>query len=340
VRVLITGGTGFVGRATVRALLDAGHDVRVLARDERRARESLGTAPVEVRAGDPSDSAAVAAALEGRDALIQAAAAYKYDATAESESAANVALATSTLGSALRAGVRAVDVSSQVVFALGLDRIGPTTPMVRPTDPGWRDPYLRSKVLAEEAGQAIENQGLDRVTVHPSLAIGPDDPGPGTSGELLKRVIAGGSLPDFRIALVDVRDVAAVIVAALGAPRGAHFLVTEGVYTYRALAARVDALTERDPRRTFLAPRLMRAVARLNDLAGGHLVDLVPAGSMDYLLGNAQLVDTSRTTTELGIAFRPIDDTLSDAIRWWAEHGVIDAKLAGALATGAPAVVR
>ena len=333
-RVLITGGTGFVGRATVRALVEAGHDVRVLARDEGRAREAFGTDRVEVRGGDPSDTAAVAAALEGRDALVQAAAAYRYDRAAEAESAANAALAASTLGAARRAGVRVVDVSSQVVFALGLDTIDPTTPMVRPTDPGWRDPYLRSKVLAEEAARSLENDGLDRVTVHPALVIGPDDPGPGTSGQLLVRVMKGTALPDFRIALVDVRDVASTIVAALGAPRGAHFLVTEGVYRYRDLAARIDALTGRHLRRTFLPPRVMRGVARLNDLAGGRLVDLVPAGSLDYLLGNARVVDTSRTTGELGIAFRPIDETLTDMIRWWLDHRVIEPKLAGRLATG------
>ena len=132
---------------------------------------------------------------------------------------------------------------------------------------------------------------------------------------------------------------AAAIAAALTAPRGARYLLTRGPHTYRDLAARVDALTGRRVRRTFMPPRLLRAFARLNDLSGGHLVDLVPSGSLDYMLGNALVVDTSRATTELGIAFRPIDETLADTIRWWAAHGVVDAKLAGALAPGAAAAV-
>ena len=249
-RVLITGGTGFVGRATVRALLEAGHEVRVLARDEGRARAAFGAQAVEIRAGDPSDTAAVEAALGGRDALIQAAAAYRYDQAAEAESAANEALAASTLGAALRTGVRVVDVSSQVVFRLGLDTVDPSTPLVRPGEPGWSDPYLRSKVLAEEAALRLEADGLDRVTVHPSLVIGPDDPGPGTSGQLLVRVLQGTSLPDFRIALVDVRDVASRSWRRWG-PRGSHYLVTQGVHTYRDLAARIDGLTGRHLRRFF-----------------------------------------------------------------------------------------
>jgi nucleoside-diphosphate-sugar epimerase len=342
VRVLITGGAGFVGRATVRALLEADHEVRVLARDEGRAREAFAPEAsdcgrVDVRGGDPSDTAAVEAALEGRDALIQAAATYRYDRAAEAESAANEALAASTLGAALRTGVRVVDVSSQVVFALGLDTVDPTTPLVKPGEPGWSDPYLRSKVLAEQAARTLEGAGLDRITVHPSLVIGRDDPGPGTSGQLLVRVLRGTSLPDFRVALVDVRDVASTIVAALGAPRGSHYLVTQGVHRYRDLAARIDGLTGRHLRRFFLPPWAMRFVARANDLAGGRLVDLVPSGSLDYLLGNARVVDTSRTTGELGIAFRPIDETLGDMIRWWVDHKVIEPKLAGRLAAGPPA---
>jgi dihydroflavonol-4-reductase len=333
VRVLITGGTGFVGRATVRALLAAGHEVRVFARDESRARDVLDGLKVEIAVGDLGAIADVADALRNRDALIHAGAAYRYDKAAESLSKANVGLSESALGAALRAGLRVVDVSSQVVFKLGLDMVDPTTPLVRPGEPGWRDPYLRSKVLAEEAARALDAEGLDRVTVHPSLIVGPDDPGPGTSGGLLVRVISGGSLPDFRIALVDVRDVAATIVAALGAPRGAHYLVTGSVVTYRQLAKQIDALTGRRVRRIFVPPRFMRVTARLNDLAGGHLLDLIPAGSLDYLLSNAKVVDTSRTTGELGIAFRPLEETLGDAIRWWAEHRVIEAKLAGALAS-------
>ena len=113
--------------------------------------------------------------------------------------------------------------------------------------------------------------------------------------------------------------------------------MTGSVITYRALAARIDALTGRRVRRMYAPPRIMRATARLNDLAGGRLLDLVPAGSLDYVLGNARVVDTSRTTGELGIAFRPIDETLDDTIRWWAEHGVIEAEAGRRAGPGAPA---
>ena len=70
----------------------------------------------------------------------------------------------------------------------------------------------------------------------------------------------------------------------------------------------------------------------MNDLFGGRLSPLPASDSIDWLLDNAAEVDTSRTRADLGLEFRPIRETLADAIRWWAEHDMIDRELAGTLA--------
>src|SRR5688572_28382870 len=78
-RILVTGGTGFVGSHAVAALLRAGHDVRLLVRDPRRieaALAPLGAGPVEHRVGDVLDARSVAAAMDGVDAVLHAAAVY------------------------------------------------------------------------------------------------------------------------------------------------------------------------------------------------------------------------------------------------------------------------
>ncbi|MET0448858.1 MAG: SDR family oxidoreductase [Aeromicrobium sp.] len=68
-RSLVTGATGYVGGRLVPQLLEAGHTVRVLVRDERKARSHDWADDVEIAVGDASDDADVKAAMEGVDVL-------------------------------------------------------------------------------------------------------------------------------------------------------------------------------------------------------------------------------------------------------------------------------
>lgn len=68
-KVLVTGGTGFVGTYVVNRLLQRGHAVAVLARDARKTRNRYNR-PVEVVGGDVLDRDAIAAAAKGREAVV------------------------------------------------------------------------------------------------------------------------------------------------------------------------------------------------------------------------------------------------------------------------------
>lgn len=85
-RVLVTGGTGFVGSHTVAALRSAGHEVRLLVRKPERigaALEPLGIAePIDHVVGDVTDPESVNQALAGCDAVVHAAAVYNLDSRA------------------------------------------------------------------------------------------------------------------------------------------------------------------------------------------------------------------------------------------------------------------
>ena len=135
---------------------------------------------------------------------------------------------------------------------------------------------------------------------------------------------------------MDVRDVARCIVLALDAPIGARLLQTSGVALHRDTAALIDEITGLHPRRMFASPSMIRRLARLNDLAGGRLGSLPKASRLDFLLRSARSVDVSRSEHELGLAFRPLRETLADTIRWWAANGTIAPKVAGRLAAPAP----
>ena len=332
-RVLVTGGAGFVGRATVRALVEAGHEVRIVSRDAWPSGSLFDHLGVEVVTGDAQDPAVIDAALQGMDALVQAAATYRYDRKAAPAMANNAPLARTILEAALRAKTsKVIDISSVIVFALGHSPVNEDTPLTAPGQPGWTDPYLRSKVESELVGRELEAAGLPRVTIHPGTVIGPEDTAMGTSSGYITNLLGGGPAVDSRAPWVDVRDVARAIVLALGAPAGSRFVLTSGVVTHRKVAAMLDELTGRTPRRFFLGATATRRLARINDLAGGRLSPLPARDSIDWLLDTAAEVDTSRATGELGLAFRPLRETLADTVRWWAQRDLIDRTLAGKLA--------
>ena len=68
-KVLVTGGTGFVGPAVVRAVLGAGHDVRALART-RKSGANAAALGAEVVEGDLTDAASLRVAAQGVDAIV------------------------------------------------------------------------------------------------------------------------------------------------------------------------------------------------------------------------------------------------------------------------------
>jgi NADH dehydrogenase len=65
-KVLVTGGTGFIGPRVVKAIADAGHDVRALVRDSSRARD-LPAQPTE---GDMTDAESLRRVVDGVDAVV------------------------------------------------------------------------------------------------------------------------------------------------------------------------------------------------------------------------------------------------------------------------------
>jgi nucleoside-diphosphate-sugar epimerase len=332
-KVLVTGGAGFVGRATVKALVEAGHSARIVSRDAWPSGSLFDKLGVEVVTGDAQDPAVIDAALVGTDALVQAAATYRYDRKAAATMANNAPLARIILEGAARAKVtKVVDISSLVVFALGQSTVTEDTPLTGQGDPAWKDPYLRSKVEAELVGRELEAKGLPRVTIHPGTVIGPEDTAMGTSSGLVTLLLAGGAAVDSRSPWVDVRDVARGIVLALDQPAGSRFALTSGVVRHRDLAAMIDELTGLHPRRLFLSDSTVRLFASVNDMFGGRLSPLPDRGSIEWLLGNAAAVDTTRAIRDLGLSFRPTRETVADSIRWWAEHDSIDRRLAGRLA--------
>ena len=218
-RVLVTGASGMLGRATATALAARGDDVTVL---QRRP------AGLDVREvlGDIADPAVVERAVAGQDAVLHLAA--KVDVTgpwAEYERA-NVVGTRTVVEACRRAGVRRlVHVSSPSVAHGGSALVGVGA---GPADPSRaRGNYARSKALAEQAALAADSTSLAVLVVRPHLVWGPGDT------QLVERIVErarAGRLPVIGsgAALIDttyVDNAADAMVAAIDAEAHGEALV-------------------------------------------------------------------------------------------------------------------
>ncbi|CCH87662.1 NAD-dependent epimerase/dehydratase [Modestobacter italicus] len=218
-RVLVTGASGMLGRATARALAERGDEVTVLQRPP------AGLACREVL-GDVADPAVVGAAVAGQDAVLHLAA--KVDVTgrwAEYERA-NVTGTRTVVAACQQAGVRRlVHVSSPSVAHGGSALVGVGA---GPADPQRaRGHYARSKAVAETAALAADSPELAVLVVRPHLVWGPGDT------QLVERVVErarAGRLPVIGsgAALIDttyVDNAVDALVAAVDVPAHGEALV-------------------------------------------------------------------------------------------------------------------
>ncbi|MBK9383224.1 MAG: NAD-dependent epimerase/dehydratase family protein [Planctomycetes bacterium] len=187
--ILVTGGTGFLGKNLVRRLVDDGRAVRVLVRSRKRL-EGLPVERLEVAEGDVVDRASIARALQGVSQVIHAAALVaRWSKDPGAFERVNVGGTRAVLEEAQRAGAqRIVHVSS--FFALGCSDAAPQQigeeGMPRPA--ATYTEYERTKMLAGRVADELQAAGAPLLVVYPGVVYGP--------GELTEANIVAGLLRD------------------------------------------------------------------------------------------------------------------------------------------------
>jgi nucleoside-diphosphate-sugar epimerase len=337
VRVLVTGGTGFVGSHSVKALVDAGHQVRLLVRSPGRIAPALrphGLDDPEHVVGDITDAGAVRRALEGCDAVLHAANVYVLDARRAREMLdVNPRGTELVLRAAHERGLDPiVHVSSTVVLLPANGRVlTPDTPLGSP--PGA---YARSKVAAERIARDLQATGAPVVIVNPGAVLGPRDPHLSDFVRLARDVLRGRLplLPPGSTPVADVREVAAVHAAVLERGRGPRrYLATAGNLSLGDFVAEARRLTGRRLPAARVPARLAMASGRAADLAQRALPIRLPINfEGPWLMVNEAHADASATERDLGVRFRPPAESLADTYRWLSESGLVSRRQAGKLA--------
>jgi UDP-glucose 4-epimerase len=135
--------------------------------------------------------------------------------------------------------------------------------------------------------------------------------------------------------LIDARDVAAAITAALEPGRGPRRFMAGGHFLrFDELATLLEQVSGRMLLRLPMPGALMRAVGQLSDLTQRWLgVSLGGATAESTLIMTRGVpTDDARLQAELGIRLRPARESLHDALGWLCREGVLDAKHAPKLA--------
>jgi dihydroflavonol-4-reductase len=245
-RVFLTGGTGYIGRALAKRLVGEGHEVRALVRPASDA-APLAALGIATFAGDITDRYSMREGMSGADWVVHAAAALSSpDGTPERMRAANVEGSENVASLAYKLGVgRLLSVSSMAYFG-GSPDDGSIADEATPPHPDFPSHYSATKHAGEKAIRAWAGRGLKVNTVYPSLVYGPPGKKEGANAilrQLLKRrlpALVGADRKTSWIYLDDVVD--GILKVMERAAPGAAYLLAGEVSTLRSLADRVCAL--------------------------------------------------------------------------------------------------
>jgi dihydroflavonol-4-reductase len=327
VKVLVTGGAGFVGSQIVAALVRRGDAVRVLHRATSNL-INLDGLPVDHIFGDILEPEAVARAVAGCDLVFHVAAVSSYwRAQREQVCRVNVEGTRIVMEACLAAGVpRVVHTSS--VAAVGIPRDG------RPADEtalfdalSATFVYADSKHRAEAVVLQAVARGLSAVIVNPAAVYGAGDHNLISGSMVLE--FARRSVPAVPAGGLCVVDVDAIVQGHLAAAErgrvGERYILGGENLTYLEVAAKICAVVgRRAPRATVPAwtlPPTALAADAVNRLRIGPPV---VSGEQIRMAGLRVFYDSAKAVRELGYPLLPFRGAVEKTYRWYREHGYLN----------------
>ncbi|ORW96143.1 oxidoreductase [Mycobacterium sp. IEC1808] len=316
--VLVTGGTGFVGGWTAKAIADAGHTIRFLVRNPARLKTSVAKLGVDVSdyaVGDITNRVSVREALRGCDAVVHSAALVATDPRQTQEMlTTNMQGAQNVLGQSVELGLDPiVHVSSfTALFHPGLETLTADLPVV-----GGADGYGTSKAQVEIYARGLQDAGAPVNITYPGMVLGPPAGDQfGEAGEGVKAAVQMHAIPGRSAAwlVVDVRDLAALHAALLEPGRGPRRYTAGG---HRVPVAELASMLGQIAGTPMVAVPIpdaaLRVAGAVMDRAGRFLpfeTPITSAGMQYYTQMPAS--DDSPSERELGITYRDPRDTVAD----------------------------
>jgi dihydroflavonol-4-reductase len=323
---LVTGASGFVGAAVVRALLARGERVRALVRSTS-PRGNLEGLACDITEGDIRDPAAMTHAMAGISTLYHVAADYRLWARDPGEIEHTNIEGTRTVMEAARAAGVGNNVQTSSVATLRPNPDGVADETAPHTMESAIGSYKRSKVGSERLVEAMVAGGLPAVIVNPSTPIGPGDIRPTPTGRIIVDG-ATGKIPAFvdtGLNLVHVDDVAAGhLLAAERGQHGERYILGGDDVTLQDFLAEIAVRVGRKPP-TLRLPRAPLYPLAWAAEAVAQITGKEPMLTADGLtMSKARMFfSTAKAERELGYKARPHTEALDDALRWFGAHGYL-----------------
>jgi dihydroflavonol-4-reductase len=321
-RVLVTGGSGFIGSVVVKTLLAEKHDVRCLLRGTSNTDRLAGLA-YERAEGDVRDAEAVKRALEGCDAAIHLASLSNWNDI-------DSPLMTEVVEGGTRNLLAAAKVQKnrpRVVFVSSTLAVnGSSSPSTFDESAAFTLTDKLSYSLCKRAAEALcleaHREGVPVVIVNPGEVYGPHDTALITACNLIDfakskpvLVCSGGT------SVVFVDDVALAIVRALEKGRsGERYILGGDNLSVRQLAELCLELLGQKKSIVQVPNALLRGITRVATTLKVPLPynpHVVPYATKYWFM------DSSKARRELGVEFRSARDTLAPTLAWLKESGRI-----------------
>ncbi len=324
-RSLVTGATGFLGSAVMRCLLTAGHEVRVLVRENSNLK-NINNFPVEVCEGDLRNRMSLERALADCQNLFHVAADYRlWVPDPHTMHAINVEGTRSLITAASDAGLEHIVYTSSVA-TLGLTADG--TPANEETPSSLESVvgnYKRSKFLAEQVvKQLTQELSLPLVIVNPSTPIGPGDVRPTPTGRLVVDALTE-RMPAYvntglNIAHVDDIAFGHLLALQYGKVGERYILGGDNMTLFQILQA-IDEINGLPQKRIKIPTDLMLPIAWCMERIA-TLTHTEPRATQDSIrMAKKQMYFSSeKAMQQLGYQYRPAYDALKDAVSWFKEN--------------------
>lgn len=318
-RVLVTGGTGFIGRHLVSALAARGQQVRVL--DRRPPRCAIPG--VEYVTGSVLDAGLVDETLQDIGEVYHLAGLPGMWLPKKSEfHAVNFKGTETVIAAARKRGVaRFLHCSTESILfrrstlpsAAGEHGLLPPEEM-----PGV---YTRSKLLAEQAAAQAAAAGFPLVIGTPTMPIGPHDHNLTPPTAMLQHFLYGRvqMYLDFVVNLVDVRDVAAGLLLTMERGRAGHRYILGGESISLTKILKLMAAVSGRRYVTIPVPGIIaEAAAMVLEFISDHVTHRPPSGTAEgvRIALRATGLPIAKAQSELGYQPRPIEPALRDTIAY------------------------